>query len=43
MFTNSPWYPSQIGYIIWLITQEIITFRTYVLMGTVAIPIAILS
>ncbi|MHA1196409.1 MAG: hypothetical protein ACTSRH_10750 [Promethearchaeota archaeon] len=43
MFTNSPWYPSQIGYIIWLITQEIITFRTYVLMGTVAVPIAILS
>ena len=43
LFTPTSWYPSQIGYIYWLFTQEALTYQTYVLMGTLGIPVAMLS
>lgn len=43
MFTMSPWYPSGLGYIYWLITSEEIIYPVYVLLGTIGVPIALLS
>jgi hypothetical protein len=41
IFTISPWYPSGLGYIYWLITREALTYPIYVLMGTIGAPIAL--
>ena len=43
IFTASPWYPSGLGYLYWIITGEFLTYQFYVLIGTVGIPIAILA
>ncbi|MFW9971135.1 MAG: hypothetical protein ACFFDF_13150 [Candidatus Odinarchaeota archaeon] len=43
MFTMSPWYPSGLGYIYWVITREAIVYPVYVLIGTIGVPIALLS
>ncbi len=43
IFTMSPWYPSGLGYIYWLITREAIVYPAYVLIGTIGVPIALLS
>jgi hypothetical protein len=43
IFTVSPWYPSGLGYIYWLLTNEEILYPVYVLMGTLGVPIALLS
>jgi len=43
IFTLSPWYPSGLGYLFWLITGEFLNYQIYVLIGTIAIPIAILA
>lgn len=43
IFTISPWYPSGLGYIYWLITRGEIVYPIYVLIGTIGIPIALLS
>ncbi|TFF95909.1 MAG: hypothetical protein EU547_06990 [Promethearchaeota archaeon] len=44
IFTLSPWYPSGFGYLIWLITQGgFLDQSFYILIGTVAIPIAIIA
>ena len=43
IFTASPWYPSGLGYLYWIITGEFLTYQIYVLIGTVGIPIAILA
>jgi len=43
IFTSSPWYPSGLGYLYWIITGEFLTYQFYVLIGTVGIPIAILA
>ena len=43
IFTSSPWYPSGLGYLYWIITGEFLTYQIYVLIGTVGIPIAILA
>ncbi len=43
IFTASPWYPSGLGYLVWTITGEFLSFQIYVLIGTVGIPIAILA
>jgi len=39
---NSPWYPSGFGYLYWLLTGSIFNYQTYVLLGTLGIPIAML-
>jgi hypothetical protein len=39
----SPWYPSGIGYFYWLITNDVIPYIPYVLLGTLGIPIALFS
>ena len=43
IFTASPWYPSGFGYLFWIITGEFLTYQFYVLIGTVAVPIAIIA
>ena len=43
IFTASPWYPSGFGYLFWIITGELLNYQVYVLIGNVAIPIAILA
>ncbi|MFX1366142.1 MAG: hypothetical protein ACFFCE_18525 [Promethearchaeota archaeon] len=43
IFTISPWYPSGLGYIYWLITRQEIAYPVYVLIGTIGVPIALLS
>lgn len=43
IFLISPWYPSGLGYIYWLITQEAIAYPVYVLLGTIGVPIALYS
>jgi hypothetical protein len=43
LFTFSPWYPSGFGYFIWLITQSFLDQSFYILIGTIAIPIAIIA
>ena len=43
IFIISPWYPSGIGYIYWLITTEEIPYTAYVLIGTIGVPIALIS
>jgi len=43
IFTLSPWYPSGLGYLFWLITGEFLNYQIYVLIGTVGVPIAILA
>ena len=42
-FTMSPWYSSGLGYIYWLITGTEIPYPTYVLLGTITIPLALVS
>ena len=43
IFTSSPWYPSGLGYLYWIITGEFLSYQFYVLIGTVGVPIAILA
>jgi len=43
IFTLSPWYPSGLGYLFWIITGEFLNYQIYVLIGTVGVPIAILA
>ncbi|MFW9880828.1 MAG: hypothetical protein ACFFG0_47810 [Candidatus Thorarchaeota archaeon] len=43
IFTMSPWYPSGLGYIYWLITGFGIVYPAYVLIGTIGVPIALLA
>jgi hypothetical protein len=43
MFTMSPWYPSGLGYVYWLITNEAIIYPVYVLLGTLGVPIALFA
>ena len=43
IFTVSPWYPSGLGYIYWLITSETLAYPIYVLVGTIGVPIALFS
>jgi hypothetical protein len=43
IFTLSPWYPSGLGYLYWIITREFLNYQIYVLIGTVGVPIAILA
>jgi hypothetical protein len=43
IFTMSPWYPSGIGYIYWLFSGQEIIYPVYVLLGTVGVPIALVS
>jgi len=43
IFTASPWYPSGFGYLFWIITGEFLIYQAYVLIGTLAIPIAIIA
>lgn len=43
IFTVSPWYPSGLGYIYWLITNEEIIYPVYVLLGTIGVPIALIA
>lgn len=43
IFTLSPWYPSGLGYVYWLINNRPLDYDIYVLVGIVAIPIAILA
>ncbi len=40
---NTPWYPSGLGYIYWLMTGNVFDFRLYVLLGTLGMPIIILA
>ncbi|KKM26572.1 hypothetical protein LCGC14_1583450 [marine sediment metagenome] len=43
IFTMAPWYPSGLGYIYWLITNEEIVYPVYVLLGTIVTPFALLA
>ncbi len=43
MFTMSPWYPSGLGYLYWLITREVFEYPFYVLLGTIGVPFALYS
>jgi len=43
IFTISPWYPSGLGYLYWLITREIIVYPAYVLLGTIGTPVALFA
>ncbi|MFW9945759.1 MAG: hypothetical protein ACFFDX_02905 [Candidatus Odinarchaeota archaeon] len=43
IFTLSPWYPSGLGYVYWLINNKPLDYEIYVLVGIVCIPIAILA
>lgn len=43
IFTLSPWFPSGLGYLYWIITGEFLLYQVYVLIGTVGVPIAILA
>lgn len=43
IFTMSPWYSSGLGYIYWLITRAEISYPVYVLLGTITVPIALIS
>jgi hypothetical protein len=42
-FTMSPWYPSGLGYIYWLFTNQEIVYPGYVLLGTLGVPVALYS
>jgi len=33
IFTSSPWYPSGLGYLYWIITGEFLSYQIYVLIG----------
>ncbi|TFF96477.1 MAG: hypothetical protein EU547_06405 [Promethearchaeota archaeon] len=44
VFTLSPWFPSGFGYLIWLFTQGgFLDQSFYILIGTIAIPVAIIA
>jgi hypothetical protein len=43
IFTMSPWYPSGLGYIYWLFTNEELIYPVYVLLGTLGVPIALIA
>lgn len=43
VFTSSPWYPSGLGYLYWYFTGDLLPYQTYILLGTVTIPIAIIA
>jgi hypothetical protein len=43
IFTMSPWYPSGLGYIYWLLTRQELAYQAYVLLGTIGTPIALIS
>jgi hypothetical protein len=43
IFTISPWFPSGFGYLYWLITNEVIPYQIYVLLGTLGVPIALIA
>ncbi len=43
MFTMSPWYPSGLGYVYWLLTNEVIIYPVYVLLGTLGAPLALFA
>ena len=43
VFTTSPWWPSGVGYFIWVLTGVVLPYHIYVLIGTVGVPIAILA
>lgn len=43
IFTVSPWYPSGFGYVYWLITNEVIPYPIYILLGTLGVPIALFA
>ena len=43
VFTLSPWFPSGLGYLYWVITEEVLNYQIYVLVGTIGIPIAIIA
>lgn len=43
IFTLSPWFPSGGGYLYWLITDQLIGYELYVILGTAGIPIAIIA
>ncbi len=43
IFMMSGWYPSGFGYLYWLFTGNVFTYAVYVLIGTIFIPIAIIS
>jgi hypothetical protein len=43
IFTMSPWYPSGLGYIYWLFTNNVIIYPVYVLLGTLGVPIALIA
>lgn len=43
LFTATSWYSSGLGYLFWILTGEILDYTVYVLIGTVGVPIAILS
>lgn len=41
IFTMSPWYPSGLGYLYWLITGKLFEYPFYVLLGTIGVPFAL--
>ena len=43
IFTLSPWYPSGLGYIYWLITEEPLPYKIYLVIGLAGVPIAIIA
>ncbi|MFX1356497.1 MAG: hypothetical protein ACFFA8_04360 [Promethearchaeota archaeon] len=43
VFTLSPWYPSGFGYLYWSITNNLLPYQVYILLGNLFIPIAILA
>ena len=43
IFTMSPWSSSGFGYLFWLITGEVFNYYAYILIGTLGIPIALIS
>jgi hypothetical protein len=43
IFTVSPWFSSGFGYLYWLLTQEVLPYVIYVIIGTFFVPIAVLS
>jgi hypothetical protein len=43
IFTVSPWFPSGFGYLYWLISNDVIPYQIYVLLGTLGVPIALFA
>ena len=39
----SPWFPSGFGYVFWLITKNELNYLIYILLGTIGIPVIMLS